>query len=162
VGACAAARMIAGTLVVLGPELGPYPGFGMKRGTLLHLARPQRELPSFADCGRHDLGFLRLLLRDLRAPTHRLPDPPPPPAPRHPRPPPPAGPPLGRRPRHGGIGQPSVLAERSEPLPTRPSTFERKHVMPDRRLRPGEVAVDLPEIYDAGLYFIGRIRTPWA
>jgi len=34
--------------------------------------------------------------------------------------------------------------------------------MPDRRLRPGEVAVDLPEIYDAGLYFIGRIRTPWA
>jgi tRNA-Thr(GGU) m(6)t(6)A37 methyltransferase TsaA len=34
--------------------------------------------------------------------------------------------------------------------------------MPDRRLRPGEVAVDLPAAYDAGLYFIGRIRTPWA
>lgn len=72
VGACAAARMIAGTLVVLGPELGPYPGFGMKRGTLLHLVRPQRELPSFADCGRHDLGFLGLLLRDLRGHSRRL------------------------------------------------------------------------------------------
>jgi len=34
--------------------------------------------------------------------------------------------------------------------------------MPHRRLRPGEVAVDLPASYDAGLYFIGRIRTPWA
>lgn len=28
-------------------------------------------------------------------------------------------------------------------------------------LRPGEVAVALPEAYDAGLYFIGRIATPW-
>jgi tRNA-Thr(GGU) m(6)t(6)A37 methyltransferase TsaA len=28
-------------------------------------------------------------------------------------------------------------------------------------LRDGEVAVDLPENYDAGLYFIGRIHTPW-
>lgn len=28
-------------------------------------------------------------------------------------------------------------------------------------IRPGEVAVDLPEHFDAGLYFIGRIRTPW-
>lgn len=27
--------------------------------------------------------------------------------------------------------------------------------------RPGEVAVDLPASFDAGLYFIGRIRTPW-
>lgn len=27
--------------------------------------------------------------------------------------------------------------------------------------RPGEVAIALPEAYDAGLYFIGRIRTPW-
>jgi tRNA-Thr(GGU) m(6)t(6)A37 methyltransferase TsaA len=27
--------------------------------------------------------------------------------------------------------------------------------------RPGEVAVPLPESFDAGLYFIGRIRTPW-
>jgi tRNA-Thr(GGU) m(6)t(6)A37 methyltransferase TsaA len=28
-------------------------------------------------------------------------------------------------------------------------------------IRPGEVAVALPETFDAGLYFIGRIRTPW-
>jgi tRNA-Thr(GGU) m(6)t(6)A37 methyltransferase TsaA len=28
-------------------------------------------------------------------------------------------------------------------------------------IRPGEVAVTLPGQYDAGLYFIGRIRTPW-
>ena len=29
-------------------------------------------------------------------------------------------------------------------------------------IREGEVAVDLPPRFDAGLYFIGRIRTPWA
>jgi tRNA-Thr(GGU) m(6)t(6)A37 methyltransferase TsaA len=28
-------------------------------------------------------------------------------------------------------------------------------------IRPGEVAVDLPAQPDAGVYFIGRIRTPW-
>jgi tRNA-Thr(GGU) m(6)t(6)A37 methyltransferase TsaA len=27
--------------------------------------------------------------------------------------------------------------------------------------RPGEIAAALPETFDAGLYFIGRIRTPW-
>jgi tRNA-Thr(GGU) m(6)t(6)A37 methyltransferase TsaA len=27
--------------------------------------------------------------------------------------------------------------------------------------RPGEVAIDLPERFDAGVYFIGTIRTPW-
>ena len=34
--------------------------------------------------------------------------------------------------------------------------------MPHQRIRPGEVAIDLPATYDAGLYFIGRIHTPWA
>jgi tRNA-Thr(GGU) m(6)t(6)A37 methyltransferase TsaA len=29
-------------------------------------------------------------------------------------------------------------------------------------LRAGEVAVELPKQFDASLYFIGRIRTPWA
>ena len=29
------------------------------------------------------------------------------------------------------------------------------------QLRDGEVAVDMPEANDAGLVFIGRIRTPW-
>jgi tRNA-Thr(GGU) m(6)t(6)A37 methyltransferase TsaA len=28
-------------------------------------------------------------------------------------------------------------------------------------IRDGEIAVELPEDFDAGLYFIGRIRTPW-
>jgi tRNA-Thr(GGU) m(6)t(6)A37 methyltransferase TsaA len=27
--------------------------------------------------------------------------------------------------------------------------------------RPGEEAVDLPGAFDAGLYFVGRVRTPW-
>src|SRR5262245_21255558 len=31
----------------------------------------------------------------------------------------------------------------------------------DFGLRPGEEAVDLPAKPDAGIYFIGRIRTPW-
>jgi tRNA-Thr(GGU) m(6)t(6)A37 methyltransferase TsaA len=33
---------------------------------------------------------------------------------------------------------------------------------PHYGIRDGEVAVDLPEKYDASLYFIGRIRTPWS
>jgi tRNA-Thr(GGU) m(6)t(6)A37 methyltransferase TsaA len=28
-------------------------------------------------------------------------------------------------------------------------------------IREGEVAIDLPTQFDAGVYFIGRIRTPW-
>ena len=28
-------------------------------------------------------------------------------------------------------------------------------------IRDGEVAIDLPATFDAGVYFIGRIRTPW-
>lgn len=27
--------------------------------------------------------------------------------------------------------------------------------------RPGEIAVTLPDHFDAGIYYIGRIRTPW-
>ena len=30
-----------------------------------------------------------------------------------------------------------------------------------QRIRPGEVAVDIARATDAGVYFIGRIRTPW-
>ena len=34
--------------------------------------------------------------------------------------------------------------------------------MPEiRPPRPGEIPIDLPGGHDAGLYFIGRIRTPW-
>ena len=28
-------------------------------------------------------------------------------------------------------------------------------------IRPGEVKTDLPEKFDAGVYFIGRVHTPW-
>ena len=31
----------------------------------------------------------------------------------------------------------------------------------DTVIRPGEVVADLPDATDAGVYFIGRIRTPW-
>lgn len=31
----------------------------------------------------------------------------------------------------------------------------------DYPIRPGEIAGTLPEGFDAGLYFVGRIRTPW-
>ena len=31
----------------------------------------------------------------------------------------------------------------------------------DFGIRDGEVAIDLPGAFDASLYFIGRIRTPW-
>ena len=33
--------------------------------------------------------------------------------------------------------------------------------MTSRPIRPGEIAVELPPAPDAGLYFIGRIRTPY-
>src|SRR5437762_1412330 len=33
--------------------------------------------------------------------------------------------------------------------------------MSDEGIRPGEIAVALPDTFDAGVYFIGRIRTPW-
>jgi len=31
----------------------------------------------------------------------------------------------------------------------------------DHSIRPGEIAAALPDNFDAGIYFIGRIRTPW-
>jgi tRNA-Thr(GGU) m(6)t(6)A37 methyltransferase TsaA len=31
----------------------------------------------------------------------------------------------------------------------------------DAGIRPGEVKIELPQGFDAGLYFIGRIHTPW-
>jgi len=61
-GAYLGSRMIAGTIVVFG-AVGAYPGFAMKRGTLFLAAAPTRLLPTFGDCGVHDLGFLYLLRR---------------------------------------------------------------------------------------------------
>jgi formylmethanofuran dehydrogenase subunit C len=65
-GAYAGSRMIAGTLAILGHGSGAYPGLGMKRGTLLFPELPQSVLPSFVDCGTHELGFLSVLHRTLR------------------------------------------------------------------------------------------------
>lgn len=73
-GAYAASRMIAGTIVVLGTTVGSYPGFGMKRGSLILRGQPERQLPTFSDCGPHDLGFLSLLWRSLRGRSRRLDD----------------------------------------------------------------------------------------
>lgn len=65
-GAYAGARMIAGTVVVLGHGNGAYPGFGMKRGTLIFRELTGPLLPTFSDCGTHELGFLGLLARSVR------------------------------------------------------------------------------------------------
>ena len=67
----AAGRLLAGTVIGLGSS-GAYPGLGMKRGTLLLAKAPECLLPSFADCGRHELGFLALLFAYLRPHSLRL------------------------------------------------------------------------------------------
>jgi len=71
IGAHAGSRLLAGTVIGLAGS-GAYPGLGMKRGTLLLAEPPQRLLPSFADCGRHELGFLGLLFTHLRPHSPRL------------------------------------------------------------------------------------------
>ena len=40
-------------------------------------------------------------------------------------------------------------------------TLETAATSADKTLRPGETAIELPPDFDAGLYFIGRIHTPW-
>jgi len=60
-------RMIAGTITNLG-KIGKQAGIGMRRGTLLLPELPEDMAPSFTNCGRHNLGYLTLLLRELR--TH--------------------------------------------------------------------------------------------
>jgi formylmethanofuran dehydrogenase subunit C len=67
----AGARMLAGTLIGLGAA-GPNPGAEMKRGTLILAAPPAAVLPSFADSGRHELAFLRLLFRYLEGHSAKL------------------------------------------------------------------------------------------
>lgn len=54
----------------------------------------------------------------------------------------------------------------SEPSGSRPSRAPEQRagarpVSDANEIRPGEVAVPLPEPADAGVVFIGRIRTPW-
>ena len=60
-------RMIAGTITSMG-GVGENAGNGMRRGTLLFPSKPASMATGFNDCGRHSLGFLPLLMRDIRAP----------------------------------------------------------------------------------------------
>ena len=65
VGDYCASRMIAGTITSLG-AVGKQVGVGMRRGTILLAYKPE-DLPlGFHDCGRHNLGYLTLLLDNLR------------------------------------------------------------------------------------------------
>lgn len=68
-GAYAGARMIAGTIAAT--RVGDHPGYGMRRGTILAGATGALS-PTFVETGTHDLVFLRLLARSLRAlsPAH--------------------------------------------------------------------------------------------
>ena len=70
-GAYCGARMVAGTIAVLG-KVGPKPGYAMKRGTLLLYETPVELPATFNDCGVHDLGFLPLLTRSLAAVDSRF------------------------------------------------------------------------------------------
>ena len=62
-GANCASRAIAGTIWVRG-QVGDTPAQGLKRATLL-LEKAPPPLPTFLDCGVHELGMLRLLLPSL-------------------------------------------------------------------------------------------------
>jgi formylmethanofuran dehydrogenase subunit C len=59
-GAYAGCRMIAGTLIV-GRKVGSLPGYLMRRGTIVLGEQPDEQLPTFVDCGVHDLLALRLM-----------------------------------------------------------------------------------------------------
>lgn len=62
-GAQAGSRMVGGTIWAEG-GLGFDPGFMMRRGTLI-APKVERLLPTFVDCGRHDLLVTRILTRYL-------------------------------------------------------------------------------------------------
>jgi len=65
IGNYCASRMIAGTITNLG-TIGKQVGVGMRRGTILLPHKPKDVLTGFHDCGRHNLGYLTLLLHELR------------------------------------------------------------------------------------------------
>lgn len=64
IGDYCASRMIAGTIAAQG-EVGRFAGQNMKRGTLLFPHKPETMLPTFTENGRHNLGYLTLLLREI-------------------------------------------------------------------------------------------------
>ena len=64
-GEAAGSRMIGGTIWAEG-GFGPVPGLMMRRGTLIG-SSVERLLPTFVDCGNHDLVMVRILGRYLKA-----------------------------------------------------------------------------------------------
>ncbi|MEM7304487.1 MAG: formylmethanofuran dehydrogenase subunit C [Pseudomonadota bacterium] len=64
IGDYCASRMIAGTITNMG-TIGKYVGRGMRRGSLLLPHKPE-DITGFEDCGRHSLGYLTLLLHEMR------------------------------------------------------------------------------------------------
>lgn len=58
-------RMSGGTIWAEG-GLGPDPGLMMRRGTLI-APKVERLLPTFVDCGRHDLVIARIISRYLKS-----------------------------------------------------------------------------------------------
>ena len=63
-GTACGTEMVAGTIVVAG-SLGARAGTAMRRGSVIALGGATRIGATFADCGVHDLVFLRLLARHL-------------------------------------------------------------------------------------------------
>lgn len=58
-------RMIAGTITNMG-KIGSNMGLGMRRGTLLIPELPEEMPTTYTNCGRHNLGYLTLLLKQLK------------------------------------------------------------------------------------------------
>ena len=61
----AGTRMIGGTIWAEG-GIGPNPGLMMRRGTLIGPS-VERLLPTFVDCGKHDLVIVRVINRYLKS-----------------------------------------------------------------------------------------------
>lgn len=61
-----ASRMLAGTIAVIG-SVGANLAFAMQRGTVLLRETPTHILPTFGDCGTHELAFLNLLFQSWTA-----------------------------------------------------------------------------------------------
>lgn len=67
----AAARMIAGTILLRG-RIGRWAGYGLRRGSLIFDKEPKDLLATFGDCGTLDFNWLRLLDRQLKATDGRF------------------------------------------------------------------------------------------
>jgi formylmethanofuran dehydrogenase subunit C len=63
--------MIAGT-ILLRRKVGPYAGYGMRRGSLIFVEEPKDVLPTFGDCGVLEFDYLRLLETWLRTAGLRI------------------------------------------------------------------------------------------